>query len=81
MAGNTWDVPVGNALIFPKILNDVRIASRRPDPIFQYQPPARRWDDGQIRNHQIEICEVLVVMAKTTATTKRQESDKYNDMS
>ena len=34
MADNTWDVPAGNTLIFPDILNDARIPSRRPDMIF-----------------------------------------------
>ena len=48
MAENMWGVPAGNALIFPGILNDAYIISRRPDLIFQYQPPARRGDDGRM---------------------------------
>ena len=57
MADNTWGVPEGIALIFPNILNDAQIPIRRHDLIFQYQPPARRGDDGQMirRNHQIDI--------------------------
>jgi hypothetical protein len=42
MAENTWGVPAENALIFPDILNDAQITSRRPDLTFQYQFPARR---------------------------------------
>ena len=48
MAENMWDVPAGNTIIFPDILNNAQITSRRPDLIFQYQPPARRGDDGQM---------------------------------
>lgn len=48
MADNTWGVPEGIALIFPDILNDGQIPIRRHDLIFQYQPPARRGDDGQM---------------------------------
>ena len=82
MADNTWDVPAGNALIFPEILNDVQISSRRPDLIFQYKLLARRGEDGQMirRIHQIEIWEVSVTMDNAIALTKRQNSDKYNEL-
>ena len=36
MADNTKGVPTGNALIFPDILNNGQIPSRRTDLIFQY---------------------------------------------
>ena len=82
MADNTWGVPAGNNLIFPDILNDARIPSRRPDLIFQYQPPARRGPDGQMirRNHQIEIWEVSVTMDNEIALAKRQKANKYNEL-
>jgi hypothetical protein len=55
MAENMWDVPVGNALLFPDMLNDAQITSRRPYLIFQYQPPARRGDDGQMIRRNIKL--------------------------
>ena len=82
MAENTWGVPADNALIFPDILNDARIASRHPDLIFQYQLPPRQGDNGQMiyRNHQIEIWEASVVMDNAVAIAKGQKLNKYNDL-
>ena len=75
MAENTLEVPAGNALIFPDILNDAQITSRRSDLIFQYQRLARRDNDGQMirRNHQIEIWKISVTMDNTIALVKRQK--------
>jgi hypothetical protein len=82
MAENTWGVPAGNVLIFPDILNDAQITSQRPDLIFEYQPPARPGNDGQMirRNHQIEIWEISVTMDNAIALAKRQKADKYNEL-
>ena len=82
MADNTWGVPTGNTLIFADISNGTRIPTRRSDLIFQYQPPARRGDDGQMisRNHQIEIWEISVTMDNEIALAKRQKADKYNEL-
>ena len=82
MTNNTCGVPEDNNMIFPEILNDARITSRRPDLIFQYQSPPRRNNEGEMvwRNSQIDIREASVVMDNAIAMAKRQKSDKYNDL-
>ena len=82
MADNMWGVPARNTLIFLDILNDARIPSRRPELIFQYQPPARQGDNGKMirQNHQIEIWEISVTMDNEIVLAKRQKMEKYNEL-